>query len=353
MIAAAALIAAAARRCSSELNSADATSPSAELAQAQMAVKEIFDTAARVAKLASHDVVWVSVTGFGAAEGDKQVNIAPLSVAGLLRENVLGQATTVLTSATLTLGGSFDAIAGSVGLTGVDRLADDAKPEGDFQWRGIDVGSPFNYAKQGILYIATGLRPPGRDGLGADALAELKELVDASQGDALGLFTSQRAAESAAEYLREESPGLTILCQGDDHLPELTRRFLAERGSCLLGTLSLWQGIDIPGDACRLVIMDKLPFPRPDDPLLQARQQAVNRAGGNGFMQVAASHAALLLAQGAGRLIRRDTDRGVVAVLDPRLETQRYGNFLKRSIPPFWRTTDRAVVLAALRRLAG
>lgn len=197
------------------------------------------------------------------------------------------------------------------------------------------------------------MRPPSRDGLGADALAELKELVMASRGDALGLFTSQRSAQLAAQYLREELPGSTILCQGDGLLPELARHFLAEQGSCLLGTLSLWQGIDIPGDACRLVIIDKLPFPRPDDPLLQARQQAVSRAGGNGFMQVAASHAALLLAQGAGRLIRRNTDRGVVAVLDPRLETQRYGSFLKRSLPPFWRTTDRAVVLGALRRLSG
>ncbi|WP_313409057.1 helicase C-terminal domain-containing protein, partial [Aeromicrobium sp.] len=138
---------------------------------------------------------------------------------------------------------------------------------------------------------------------------------------------------------------------GDAQLPELARRFAEEPSTCLFGTLSLWQGVDLPGDTCTLVIIDRIPFPRPDDPLMSARQRLVEKRGGNGFMQVAAQHAALLLAQGAGRLIRRSTDRGVVAVLDPRLVTARYGGFLASSLPPLWRTTDRSVVVAALQRL--
>ena len=154
-------------------------------------------------------------------------------------------------------------------------------------------------------------------------------------------------------HVRKQLPALTILCQGDAQLPELTRRFVAEREASLFGTLSLWQGVDVPGETCQLVIIDRIPFPRPDEPLLMARQRAVAEAGGNGFMTVAATHAALLLAQGSGRLIRRLTDRGVVAVLDPRLVTARYGGFLKTSMPDMWPTTDREVAIQALRRLSG
>ncbi len=116
--------------------------------------------------------------------------------------------------------------------------------------------------------------------------------------------------------------------------------------------MSLWQGVDVPGPSLRLVVIDRIPFPRPDDPLASARQRAVAARGGNGFMTVAASHAALLLAQGAGRLLRTMSDRGVVAVLDPRLVTKRYGDFLRASLPPFWTTTDPALVRAALGRLS-
>jgi ATP-dependent DNA helicase DinG len=142
------------------------------------------------------------------------------------------------------------------------------------------------------------------------------------------------------------------LCQGDAQLPELTRRFIADEHMSLFGTLSLWQGVDVPGATCQLVIIDRIPFPRPDEPLTVARQRAVTQAGGNGFMKIAASHAALLLAQGSGRLIRRLSDRGVVAVLDPRLVTARYGAYLKASMPDMWQTTDRHVAVQALRRLS-
>ena len=128
-------------------------------------------------------------------------------------------------------------------------------------------------------------------------------------------------------------------------------KFRDEESTCLFGTLGLWQGVDVPGRSLSLVVMDRIPFPRPDDPLLQARKEAVDAAGRSGFMEVAANHAALLMAQGAGRLLRSVDDRGVVAVLDPRLKTARYGSYIRASMPDFWETTDGDKVRGALGRL--
>lgn len=288
----------------------------------------------------SNDVIWVSRMRRNDGVERIGLHVAPLSVAGLLREKLFDDRTVVLTSATLTPGGSFDSTAGSVGLRGTNAP----------RWQGFDVGSPFDYPRQGILYVAKHLPPPGRDGLGGPVLDELVALIEAAGGRALGLFSSRRAAEYAAEQVRERV-GFPVLCQGDDATPTLVREFAREAHSCLFGTLSLWQGVDVPGSACQLVVIDRIPFPRPDDPLAAARQQAVARAGGNGFMSVAATHAALLLAQGVGRLIRTAADRGVVAVLDSRLATARYAGFLRASLPPFWATVEREVVLEALRRI--
>jgi ATP-dependent DNA helicase DinG len=224
-------------------------------------------------------------------------------------------------------------------------------PPRDRRGRALDVGSPFDYARQAILYVAGHLPAPGRDGLAEAQLAEIAELVRAAGGRTLGLFSSRRAAETAAVALRERVPEVPVWCQGDAQLPELARRFVEDPQTCLFGTLSLWQGVDLPGATCQLVIIDRIPFPRPDDPLMSARARAVARRGGNGFMAVSATHAALLLAQGTGRLIRRGTDRGVVALLDPRLVTARYGSFLAASLPPMWRTNDSGVVRCALARL--
>ena len=316
--------------------------------QAAAAAKEVFDIAEQMAALKETDVCWVSERErFG-----RWLVVSPLDVSMLMRDRILGQRTTVLTSATLRIGGEFEAVARSVGLWASERDAD-RDADGVQPWQALDVGSPFDYGRQGILYIADRLPPPGRDGIGPEALTEVAELLWAAGGRTLGLFASQRNAEAAARHCRTELPKMTVLCQGDAQLSELTRRFVAEPETSLFGTLSLWQGVDIPGDTCRLVIIDKIPFPRPDDPLLLARQRAVADAGGNGFMTVAASHAALLLAQGSGRLIRRLSDRGVVAVLDPRLKTARYGSFLRASMPPFWTTTNRDVAVDALRRLGG
>ena len=307
---------------------------------AQAAAGSVFDTAERIAAHSPFDVTWV--TNDRRRTHGASVRIAPLSVNGLLRDALFGDRAVVLTSATLELGGSFDSIAGQVGLLGA----------GAPEWQGIDVGSPFDYQKQGILYVARHLPPPGRDGASEAAIDELASLIEAAGGRTLGLFSSMRAAEAAAESMRHRLD-VPVLCQGEERTATLVRQFAGDEPTCLFGTLSLWQGVDVPGAACQLVVIDRIPFPRPDDPLMSARAQAVDDVGGNGFMTVSATHAALRLAQGAGRLIRRSSDRGVVAVLDSRLATARYAGFLLTSLPPMWLTTDHDAVVGALRRISG
>ncbi len=348
------------RDAASRARSAIDTAPSdpkaaSARAEAVTALNDISDTASRI--LASFvpaipdrtDVVWLDRDDGAHARSAKDkggnvravLRVAPLSVAGLLRGRLFEQSTAVLTSATLTIGGTFDAMASAWGLAGIDEV----------KWRGIDVGSPFEHAKAGILYVAAHLPPPGRDGTGsAEQLDEIQALISAAGGRTLGLFSSMRAAKAAAEIMRErlDTP---VLCQGDDTTSALVQRFADNTETSLFGTLSLWQGVDVPGASLSLVLIDRIPFPRPDDPLLTARQRAVAARGGNGFMAVAASHAALLLAQGAGRLLRRVDDRGVVAVLDSRMATARYGGYLRASLPPFWATTDSNRVRQALERL--
>jgi ATP-dependent DNA helicase DinG len=344
----------AARACLSAYpKDSDSDEGDAGRTQARGSVQEVFVNAERMAADAESDVLWLTE---GGERFPPRLCVAPLQVWGPMRDKLLTDKTVVFTSATLMLGGDFSSVATSVGLKPSERVVDSGpvvEPEGDaLPWRGIDVGSPFDYGQQAILYVARHLPQPGRDGLGEAQLKEIVELVDAAEGRTLGLFSSRRAAETAAEAVRERLPHLTTLAQGDAQLPELAKQFVEDPHTCLFGTLSLWQGLDVPGDTCQLVIIDRIPFPRPDDPLMSARQRAVEKAGGNGFMTVAATHAALLLAQGAGRLIRTTTDRGIVAVLDPRLATARYGGFLKASLPPMWTTTDPAVVRKALARIA-
>ncbi|MDT5114904.1 MAG: ATP-dependent helicase DinG [Mycobacterium sp.] len=319
-------------------------------AEAVAALSEITDTASRILTSFAPpipdrtEVVWLDHEDNRGAPRPV-LRVAPLTVAALLRNRVFSRSTTVLTSATLTVGGSFDAMAAAWGLTGPDESTDYPP------WRGLDVGSPFQHAKAGILYVAAHLPPPGRDGTGsAEQLTEIAELITAAGGRTLGLFSSMRAARAAAEAMRERL-STPVLCQGDDSTSALVEQFSADAETSLFGTLSLWQGVDVPGPSLSLVLIDRIPFPRPDDPLLGARQRAVAARGGNGFMAVAASHAALLLAQGSGRLLRRVTDRGVVAVLDSRMATAGYGGYLRASLPPFWQTTSAAQVRGALERL--
>jgi ATP-dependent DNA helicase DinG len=309
------------------------------------------------------DVVWLERPPEG--RRPPVLRVAPLDVGTLLAERLFARQTVVLTSATLTLGGSFGPLARQWGLppsgaapAGVKEPGNGEGPgaqDGErerLRWSGLDVGSPFDHPRSGILYVARHLPPPGRDGLPEAYLTELSELIDAAGGRTLGLFSSMRAARQAAEALRGVI-SQPLLCQGDDATARLLREFADDEPTCLFGTLSLWQGVDVPGPSLQLVVIDRIPFPRPDDPLASARQRAVAARGGNAFMTVAAAHAALLLAQGAGRLLRSTGDKGMVAVLDPRLVTARYGQFLRASLPPFWVTTDPAVARAALRRLAG
>ncbi len=332
----------------SAIDSTSDAKAAAARAEAVAALSEISDTASRILTSFAPaipdrtDIVWLDhEDNRGAARA--VLRVAPLSVADLLRTRVFSRATTVLTSATLTIGGSFEAMATAWGLT---TEGGESQP-----WRGLDVGSPFHHAKAGILYVAAHLPPPGRDGTGtAEQLTEIAELITAAGGRTLGLFSSMRAARAAAEAMRERL-STPVLCQGDDGTSALVEQFSADPETSLFGTLSLWQGVDVPGPSLSLVLIDRIPFPRPDDPLLGARQRAVAARGGNGFMTVAANHAALLLAQGSGRLLRRVTDRGVVAVLDSRMVTAGYGGYLRASLPPFWQTTDAAQVRAALERL--
>ncbi|MEU2365936.1 ATP-dependent DNA helicase [Streptomyces noursei] len=309
--------------------------------QALAAVENVHDVAERIVNGSEYDVVWYERHDrFGAS-----LRVAPLSVSGLLREKLFTDRSVVLTSATLKLGGDFNGVAASLGL-GPEGTAREDEPV----WKGLDVGSPFDYGKQGILYVAKHLAQPGREGSRDDMLDELAELIEAAGGRTLGLFSSMRGAQAAAEAMRGRLD-VPVLLQGEETLGELIRTFAADARTCLFGTLSLWQGVDVPGPNCQLVVMDRVPFPRPDDPLMSARQKSVEEAGGNGFMAVAATHAALLMAQGAGRLVRATGDRGVVAVLDPRVERARYGSFLRKSMPDFWYTTDRNLVRGSLARI--
>ncbi|WP_246855148.1 ATP-dependent DNA helicase [Cellulomonas sp. Y8] len=345
---------------------------------ATSSVLALFEVAERMAAEADdqrYTVLWCSRAE---RDGATRLYAAPLAVNGLIRTHLLSGRASVLTSATLSLGGEFRSMARSIGLEGAGEAAaatataatvavsapggsegttlDVPKPAASpapasLPWHGVDVGSPFDYPKQGILYIARRLPPPGREPATDAQLDEIEALITAAGGRTLGLFSSRRAAVAVGEAMRERLD-VPVLVQGEDQLPTLVKQFAADEPTCLFGTLSLWQGVDVPGRSNQLVIIDRIPFPRPDDPVKSARSEAVAASGGNGFMSVAATHAALLLAQGAGRLIRSTGDRGVVAVLDPRLSTARYGEFLTRSLPAFWRTTDREVALGALRRLA-
>lgn len=212
----------------------------------------------------------------------------------------------------------------------------------------LDVGSPFDYPHQALLYCAAHLPPPRDPRYEAAMLDELVALVQAAGGRTMALFTSYRAMTAASAAVAARVPW-PVLTQGDLPKPALVARFAAEEQTCLFATMGFWQGVDVPGPSLSLVTIDRLPFPRPDDPLLEARRERLGRAA---FELIDVPRAATLLAQGAGRLIRSSGDRGVVAVLDPRLATARYRWALVRALPPMRRTRHRAEVeewLAPLR----
>ncbi len=269
------------------------------------------------------EVAWVDGT-----RRNVRLRLSPIDVGPALSSMLWGEVTSVLTSATIP-----PRIVERVGLE-------------SFPTEELNVGSPFDYRAHALLYVARHL--PDRRAAGAEEALheELALLLEAAGGRTLALFTSRRATEAAAEALAPELP-YALLLQGDLPKGRLLEEFARDETSCLFATLGFWQGVDIPGRALSLVTIDRLPFPRPDDPLLQARR---DRAGGRAFSLVDLPRAATLLAQGAGRLIRNAEDRGVVAVLDPRLATASYRGVLLSTLPPMRRSVDRAEVESFLRR---
>ena len=326
----------------------------AERARVKGATQEVLTTATKLLKPGHGQVMWFE-------PNFSTIYLAPLQVSSVLRENLLTQTPVIATSATLSVGKSFDAIAASIGFVVNKNSSEDEESEsfeaGDIDPANVqmlDVGSPFDFANQGMLYLPKHIPEPGRDGPSIEALTELGELAEAAGGRTLALFSSWRGVEMADEHLRKvlKELNLPIITQRrGDSVGPLVDRFAQDPRSILLGTISLWQGIDVPGPSCTLVVIDRIPFPRPDEPVMAARAAEADEAGGSGFMQVSLPRAALLLAQGTGRLIRSIDDRGVVAILDSRITTKRYGSILLNSMPPFWRTSDSKIIKESLKRL--
>ncbi|MEJ7844806.1 MAG: ATP-dependent DNA helicase [Acidimicrobiales bacterium] len=256
------------------------------------------------------------------------LRVAPVDVAATL-EPLWDEVAAVLTSATIPVG-----LSERVGL-----------PEG--RTTVLDVGSPFDFAANGLLYCAAHLPDPRNGAWEAGAHEELAALITAAGGRTLALFTSWRAMTAALDAVRP-LVDVGVLAQGDRPKPALVDAFTADEPTCLFATLGFWQGIDVPGRTLSLVVIDRLPFPRPDDPLTQARRE---RAGARAFGAVDLPRATTLLAQGAGRLLRSGTDRGVVAVLDPRLAKASYRWDIVRALPPMRRTRHRAEAEAFLREI--
>lgn len=283
-------------------------------------------------------VRWVEVMS---DDRPPMVKVAPIEV-GEQFLNALESRTVIGTSATLAVAGSFEVAQRLLGLQSA---------------RCADVGTPFEYPKQGMLYIP---RPPFPEPVGkerrehsAAVLDELEALVEAAGGRTLALFTTVHSATRAAEHLRKAFPGLTILAHGEAPAESLVRDFTQDETSVLCATMGMWQGVSVEGPSCSLVVIDKISFPPPDDALTQARKEFADGLGRDGFGEVFVAKAAIDLAQAAGRLIRTQSDRGVVAVLDPRLLSKNYGKVLLGSLPNFPLYTDRNTVTAALTRLTG
>ncbi|CAB4613845.1 unannotated protein [freshwater metagenome] len=322
----------------------------AERARVKGALNEISQTVTKLLKPGHTHVLWFEPTY-------STLYLAPLSVSDVLRRNLLTETPVIATSATLTVGKSFDAIAKNIGFVIGEKDEDQEMAEGlidPANLQILDVGSPFDFANQGMLYLPKHLPEPGRDGPSIEALTELGELIEAAGGRTLALFSSWRGVEMADEHLRKVLADLKlpiITQRRGDAVGPLVDKFASIPNSILLGTISLWQGIDVPGPSCTLVAIDRIPFPRPDEPVMSARAAEADASGGSGFMQISLPRAALLLAQGTGRLIRSIDDRGVVAILDSRIVNKRYGSILLNSMPPFWRTNDGVVIKDALKRL--
>jgi ATP-dependent DNA helicase DinG len=246
-----------------------------------------------------------------------------------------------LISATLAANGEFDYLRGRLGLPEKNECVE------------VVTGSPFDYAEQCLLYVARHFPPPADTPEYTNLVSnEMAALANAAGGGVFLLFTSHRMlsrVHAALEQMRLPHP---LLRQGDMPTARLVDEFRQHSNAILLGTNSFWEGVDIPGDALRLVVIDRLPFAMPDSPVNKSRVDAVTRSGGDWFRDYALPQAQLRLKQGFGRLIRTTTDRGVVAILDSRMATKPYGFQFLKHLPPARRTFKRAdaeAFLAAMR----
>ncbi|MFV0258719.1 MAG: ATP-dependent DNA helicase [Acidimicrobiales bacterium] len=262
------------------------------------------------------DVLWVD-----GPDAAPMLRRTPLDVGPLLTERLWSDRAVVLTSATLA--------DGVVARLGLDPAAQPVER----------LGSPFDFERQGLLYCPAHLPDPRHPDHRRHTHDEIAALATAAGGRTLALFTSYSAMQEAADALADRLPG-PVLVQGEGSRQGLIERLRNEPGAVLLATMAFWQGVDVAGDALTVVTIDRLPFPRPDEPVSRTRRE---RAGADGFRTVDLPRAQTLLAQAAGRLIRRADDRGVVAVLDSRLATNRHYRWeLIGALPPFRRTRDRA-----------
>jgi ATP-dependent DNA helicase DinG len=308
---------------------------------ATLIANQIDADAVTIARLRSVSPGWVRWVEVHNSTGAYSMSTAPLEV-GPIFASALEARTLIATSATLEVAGSFEPLQRQLGV---------------LHARTLDAGTPFDYPKQGMLYIP---RSPFPEPVGkerrehtAAVLSELEALVQSAGGRTLALFTTTASAVSAAASLRKQFPSLQILAHGDAPADALVRSFAEDETSVLCATMGLWQGVSVEGAACSLVVIDKISFPPPDDALTQARREHADEMGRNGFEEVFVAKAAIDIAQAAGRLIRTSGDKGVVAILDPRLLTKRYGRTLIASLPNFPLYTDRDTVTDALTRLTG
>ena len=290
-------------------------------AMARRSLAAIAQDLAQASDSQTEDAVWVEGT-----DRNPVWRTAPVDVSGMLADCLWEHTPAVLTSATIPLN-----LAATLGVP-EDRCDD------------LDVGSPFDYESNGLLYCAKTLPNPNKPGRDRQAHEQIARMATAAGGRTLALFTSYDAMDRAAEAVRR-STRLNVYTQRDLPKQELIRRFATEEESCLFATMGLWQGMDVPGRSLSLVVVDRIPFARPDEPLMSARRQ---RCGPGAFRKIDVPRAATMLAQGIGRLIRSADDRGVVAVLDSRLATALYRWDLVNSLPPFRRTSDIADVEAFL-----
>ncbi len=306
-------------------NGAGDSSVAARKQRAMKSVTSLTDDLDAVLDIPPGSVAWIDGT-----EEHPVLEIAPIDVSDVLRPMLWERVVAVLTSATMP-----STLATSLGIE-----------PGTFDT--IDVGTTFDYAENALLYGAASLPDPRTPAFDPATHDELEALITAAGGRTLSLFTSFRAMRDAADALRDRVP-FPILTQDDLPKPALVAAFAADPETCLFATIGFWQGIDVPGPTLSLVTIDRIPFPRPDEPLLQARRE---RARADAFRIVDLPRAATMLAQGAGRLIRTSDDRGVVAIFDPRVATARsYRWDLVSALPPMRRTRERAEAEALLRSL--